>query len=291
MDVRILRYFLAVAKEENITKAAEILHIAQPSLSKQIIDLEKELGKKLLIRGKRKLSLTDEGLILQKRAEEIINLFDKTEREISSSEDSISGKITIGAGETSAMHIIAKTFSVLNKRFPNIHFDIYSANALDIAENLDRGLLDFGILIEPANVTKYNFLKLPAYNYWGLLMPKNSQLALKNSIKPDDLFDIPIISTKQSLYWQEFSGWLGKDYQSLNIVATYNTVYNASLMVLNGLGCMICTNEFTPLNDELCFRPFEPQVKAGFNLVWKKYKVLSKVQEQFLNTLQQTINH
>lgn len=157
MDVRILRYFLAVAKEENITKAAEILHIAQPSLSKQIIDLEKELGKKLLIRGKRKLSLTDEGLILQKRAEEIINLFDKTEREISSSEDSISGKITIGAGETSAMHIIAKTFSVLNKRFPNIHFDIYSANALDIAANLDRGLLDFGLLIEPANITKYNF--------------------------------------------------------------------------------------------------------------------------------------
>lgn len=285
MDIRILRYFLAVAREENITKAAEFLHIAQPSLSKQILDLEKELGKKLIIRGKRKLTLTEEGLILQKRAEEIINLFDKTEREISTNEETISGEISIGAGETKGMEVIAETISVLNKSFPDIRFDIYTANALDIAENLDRGLLDFGILIEPANITKYNFFKLPAYNNWGLLMPKNSELALKSTIKPEDLYNIPIISTKQSLHWHEFSGWLGKDFQNLNIVATYNLVYNASLMVANRLGYAICVDEFIPQQDKLCFRPFEPQVRVGLNLVWKKYKLFSKSQEIFLKTL------
>ena len=289
MDIRILRYFLAVAREGNITKAAHLLHIAQPSLSKQIIDLEKELGKKLIIRGKRKLSLTEEGIILQKRAEEIIYLLDKTEKEITSKEEKISGIISIGAGETQGMDVIAKTAKILSDKFPDIHFDIYTANALDIAEKIDRGLLDFGILIEPADVTKYNFSRLPASNLWGVLMPKECELATKNSIRPADLFNIPLILPKQSLVWREFSGWLGKDFQNLNIVATYNLVYNASLLVLNGLGYVVCVDKFIPQNNKLCFKPFEPKVEAGFNLVWKKYKVFSKAQEKFLEILQKSM--
>ncbi len=292
MEVRVLRYFLAVAREESISKAAEILHITQPTLSRQIMELEQQLGCKLLNRGTRnhKITLTQDGMLLRKRAEEIITLIDKTESEFASS-DSISGEIYIGGGETDAMRLIAKTAHELKRDYPGIRYHLFSGNADDVTEKLDNGLIDFGILIEPADIKKYNYIQLPAMDRWGLLMRKDSPLAKKEKITPKDLEEIPLITSRQTLVHNEISGWIGGDFDKLNIVATYNLVYNASLMVDEGFGYALCLDKLvnTSKDSSLCFKPLYPQLEAHLDIVWKKYREFSKAEEKFLSMLKKEI--
>ena len=291
MDIRVLQYFLAVAREASITKAAESLNMTQPPLSRQLKELEEELGKQLLIRGNRKVTLTEEGMILRKRAEEMVALMDKTKSEISSSGENISGEIYIGGGETEGMRLIAKIAEKIKTKHPHICYHLFSGNADDVTERLDQGLLDFGILIDPADIKKYDFIKLPTKDRWGLLMRRDHTLAKKQGIKPKDLQGIPLIASRQSLAHNELSGWLGKQYESLHIITTYNLLYNASLMVEENVGCALCLEHIIPEyeNSPLCFRPLEPQIEVGLNIVWKKYQVFTKAAEIFLHTLQEEI--
>ncbi|MCR2032954.1 LysR family transcriptional regulator [Anaerofustis stercorihominis] len=288
MELRVLRYFLAVAREENITAAAGVLHITQPTLSKQLMDLENELGKQLFIRGKRKITLTEEGMFLRKRAQEIVELADKTQSEFLSNEEMISGDIYIGGGETDAMRIVAKTAKELQKIYPGIKYHLYSGNAQDVTERLDKGLLDFGILIGSSNLNKYDYLKLPVTDTWGLLMKKDSPLAEKDIISSEDLKGIPLIVSIQALKNNELSGWSGYNFEDLNIVATYNLVYNASLMVDEGLGYVLTLDKLvnTAGKSNFCFIPLKPKLEANLYIVWKKYQVFSKATEKFIDVLQ-----
>lgn len=293
MELRVLRYFLTVAREENITGAAKSLHVAQPTLSKQLMELEKELGKKLFIRGNRKITLTEEGIFLRKRAQEIVDLVEKTESEFNITNEVIGGDIFIGGGETEAMRLIAKTVKKLHGEYPHIHYHLFSGNADDVTERLDKGLLDFGILIEPADIKKYDYLQLPATDTWGLLMKKDSPLANLDSISPETLRNIPLLCSRQTLVRNEISGWLKDDYEKLNIVATYNLIYNASLMVEEDVGYALCLDKLvnTTGDSRLCFKPLEPRLEANLDLVWKKYQVFSKATEMFLHKLQEEINN
>ncbi|MGO0985320.1 LysR family transcriptional regulator [Clostridioides difficile] len=292
MELRVLRYFLAVAKEESITSAAQSLNVTQPTLSKQLMELEGELGKKLFLRGNRKITLTEDGLFLRKRAQEIIDLADKTTTYFNNDCDDIRGTVYIGGGETDAMRFIAKTAKKLQREYPHIRYHLFSGNADDVRERLDKGLLDFGILIEPASMEKYDYIKLPVNDIWGLLMKKDCELAQKKTIYPEDLRGIPILTSRQTLVQNVISGWSGQDFETFNIVATYNLVYNASLMVDEGLGYALCLDKLinTTGNSNLCFRPLEPRLEAHLNIVWKKHQVFSKATKIFLNKLQSEIN-
>lgn len=290
MDIRVLKYFLAVAREENITKAAEVLHISQPPLSRQLKDLEDELGKQLFIRGKRKITLTEEGLVLRKRAEEILELLEKTRAELSAADDGVSGDVYIGGAETDGIRTIAKTMKALLRDYPQVRFHFFSGNAESVTERLDKGLLDFGILLEPADMTKYDFTKLPGTDVWGVLMRKDSPLARQACVKPRDLFGLPVIVSNQVMVKNEISGFLSGKYEKLNIVATYNLLFNAALMVEEGVGYALCLDKIinTSADSALCFRPLEPKMEVGLNIVWKKYQVFSKPARIFLERLQKS---
>ena len=291
MEIRVLKYFLAVAREESISSAANFLHITQPTLSRQIMDLEAELGVKLLHRSKknRKVTLTDEGMLLRRRAEEIISLANRTQAELNPSNDAIEGDIYIGSGETEAMRFISWSAKQLQNTYPHIRYHLFSGNADDVAERLDKGLLDFGIFIGAANLEKYDYLRLPVTDTWGLLMRKDHALASKPSITINDLENIPLITSRQSMVSSELSGWGGRDFDELNIVATYNLIYGASLMVNDGVGCALCLDKLvnTTSNSSLCFRPLSPTLETQLNIVWKKYQVHSKPAQIFLEQLQQ----
>lgn len=294
MDIRVLRYFLAIAREESISSAAQALHMTQPPLSRAMSDLESEVGKQLFIRGNRKVTLTEDGLLLRKRATEIIELVEKTQNELSCTDhESISGDIYIGGGETDAIRMIAKVATELQKEYPGIKYHLFSGNADDVTERLDKGLLDFGILIEPADMRKYDYIKLPTKNTWGVLMRKDSPLAQLDFICPEHLWDIPLILSRQSLVFNELSGWLKKDLEHLNIVSTYNLVYNASLMVEEGLGYALCLDKLinTSGNSSLLFKPLTPTFEVGMDIVWKKYQFFTKPAEKFLQRLQDSLSN
>ena len=294
MELRVLRYFLAVAREESISDAAEFLHITQPTLSRQLMDLEEELGKQLLIRGKRnrKIMLTEDGMRLRKRAEEIVALADKTEAEFLAGDDAVSGDVYIGCGESDAMRIIAKTAVKLRQDYPDIHFHLYSGNAEDVSERMEKGLLDFGIFITSANIDKYDYLKLPAYDTWGLIMRKSDKLAARDFITPQDLQGLPLIMSRQALVQEDISRWGKKQIQDLNVVATYNLVYNAAIMTREGFGYTLTLDKLanTGSDSDLCFRPLKPELRINLNLVWKKYQIFSKASQKFLEYLKNEIN-
>lgn len=293
MEIRVLRYFLAVAKAESISKAASLLNISQPTLSRQLMNMEEELGKSLFIRGNRKITLTEEGKFLRIRAQEIIDLIDKTQSEFSSSNEIISGDIYIGGGETDAIRLIAKCAHSLQKKYPNIRYHLFSGNGDDVTDKLDKGLIDFGIVIEPFDLSKYDFIRIPQKDTWGLLMKKESPLASKDFIEPSDLLNIPIITSSQRLVESEISKWFGKNLSELNIVATYNLVYNASLLVDEGMGYALCLDKLinTTGDSKLCFRPLYPPLEASLNIIWKKYQVFSRASETFLRHLQESLNN
>ncbi|MDG0032403.1 LysR family transcriptional regulator [Priestia sp. Y58] len=300
MEIRVLRYFLTVARERNITKAADVLHVTQPTLSRQLKDLEQELGKKLFIRSSHSIILTDEGMHLRNRAEEIVNMVDKLEAEFSSMAETIGGDVYIGGGETEAMKHIARVAKDVQLRYPNIRYHLYSGNEEDITERLDKGLLDFGILIQPADISKYNYLNMPAKDVWGVVMRRDSPLALKESIQAADLLNAPLICSRQAMKQtfskNEFSDWFGEDFHKLNIVTTYNLAYNAAIMVEEGVGYAITLDKIvnTSTTSNLCFRPLQPRLESGLNIVWKKHHVLSAAANAFLKELQgefsQTLN-
>lgn len=288
MELRVLQYFLAIAREESISKAAAFLHITQPTLSRQMKDLEDEFGKQLFIRGNRKITLTDEGMLLRKRAEEIINLVEKTEIEMNTSDNILNGDIYIGGGETQGMSLIAKVIKKMQIEHPEVKFHLHSGNAEDISERLDKGLIDFGLVVDPANIYKYDYIKLPTKDVWGILMRKDSPIAQLDTIAPNDIKDLPLICSAQGLVESEIKRWFGKDFNNLNIVSTYNLLYNASLLVKENIGYAITLDGLinTGGDSELCFRPLAPKSEVGLAFIWKKYQLFSKPAQHFLTMIQ-----
>ncbi|MGE6592668.1 LysR family transcriptional regulator [Bacillus mycoides] len=289
MDIRVLRYFIAVATQENISAAANSLHLSQPTLSRQLNNLEEELGTTLFVRGNRKITLTDEGMFLLERAKEIVDLVEKTEANFNQQSEIISGEIHIGAGETEAMQFIAQTIKKVVAHHSGIKFHLYSGNADDITTKLDSGLLDFGIVIEPANKQKYDYLKLPATDVWGVLMRKDSPLAEKAYIHPTDLLNKPLIISRQTAVSNELSGWLGEEIENLNVIGTYNLLYNASLLVKENIGYALCIDKLMNTSEEsmLCFCPLSPKLEAGLNILWKKHQAFSSATKIFLTYLRE----
>ena len=287
MDIRVLQYFLAVAREESITKAAETLRMTQPPLSRQLKDLEDELGKQLLIRGGKKVTLTEDGMLLRKRAEELVELMEKTKAELASSDDSINGEIYIGGGETDAISFFAETAEILKKKYPLIHYHIYRGDATVVMEKLDKGLIDFGLLVGPVDVSKYDSMWLPISDTWGVLMREDSPLAEKDVICAEDLWDKPLIISHQTSDSSDVLTWLKRNVSKLNIVMTYDLLYNASHFVKKGFGYAIALDGIinTTGESELCFRPLSPTLKAGLCIVWKKYQVFSRASKEFLRLL------
>ena len=287
MDIRVLQYFLAVAREESITRAAEALRMTQPPLSRQLKDLEDELGKKLLIRGSKKVTLTEDGMLLRKRAEEMIDLLEKTKAELAGSDENINGEIYIGGGETDAVSLFAQVAGKLQKKYPLIHYHIHSGDAGVVMEKLDKGLIDFGLLVGPVDVSKYDYMRLPISDIWGVLMRKDSPLAEKDVICAEDLWDKPLIVSHQTSISSDMAAWLRKDVSKLNIVMTYDLIFNASLFVKKGIGYAITLDKIinTTGDSELSFRPLYPTLEAGLCIVWKKYQVFSKASKEFLRLL------
>lgn len=292
MELRVLHYFLAVAREQSILKAAESLHLSQPTLSTQLRHMEEQLGKQLFIRGtkgSRKITLTEEGMILKKRAEEILNLVEKTEKEITLSDSIIMGDICIGTGETDAFRLLAKAAKELHNTYPGIHYHISSGNAEFVMEQLEKGLIDFGVVFGNTDFSKYNSLKMPVKDIWGVLMRNDCDLAKKESLSPEDLWDKPLIIPHQKNHDAELSAWLKRDLSKLNIVATYNLLFNASLLVDEGLGYAIVLDKIINIteNSNLCFRPLTPKMEAELHIIWKKYQIFSKAAEKFMLKLKE----
>ena len=295
MEIRVLKYFLAVAREGSITKASNSLHLTQPTLSRQLQELEKELGQKLLTRGKYKITLTPEGMILRKRAQEIIDMVEKTEAEFQAISDTLSGNIYIGGGETDSMKYIAEIIKEIQTDYPAVKFHIYSGNAEDVTEKLDRGLLDFGILIQPVDLSKYDYITMPENDVWGLVMRKDNPLASKKVIELADLVKEPLLASRQmSPKYSKDSGfldWFGDSFDKLNITATYNLAYNAVKMVEAGIGSAVTLDKLanTSTESNICFRPLSPKLESGLDIVWKKGQVFSPPAKLFLNKLQEKL--
>lgn len=293
MEIRVLRYFLTVAREGSITRAANFLHLTQPTLSRQLQDLEKELGQKLFVRGSHNISLTPEGMILRKRAEEIVDMVDKTESVFRSISDTVSGDIYIGGGETESMKYIAEVVKNMQDEYPAIKYHLYSGNAEDVTERLDKGLLDFGILIQPTDLSKYEYITLPSKDVWGVLMKKNSTLASKEEIKLDDLYGLPLICSRQVVrrtsVKNDFLEWFGGNFEKMNVVATYNLVYNARIMVEEGIGYALTLDKLvnTMHTSNIVFRPLSPKLESGLDIVWKKYQIFSPAANLFLSKLKE----
>ena len=291
MEFRELQYFLAVVEEGTISGAAEALHVAQPSLSRQMRELEEKIGKTLFIRGNRQITLTEEGMILRKRAEEMLKLMEKTEQEIASTNRDIAGDIYIGAAETNAMHYLTRTAGALHRSFPDIHFHIASGDTNDTLFQLEQGLIDFALLFYLTNSDKYNVLQLPVSDNWGALMKKDNPLASRSSVSfRDDLSNEALIMSRL-VRGQLFPGIDTKD---LNIVATYNLAYNASLMVEDGLGIAVCFDSIINVNsrqnNDLVFIPInDMNIDVHPALIWKKYQVMSRTAKAFIEELQKHI--
>lgn len=291
MELRVLQYFLAVAREQSISGAAESLFLSQPTLSRQLRELEAQLGKQLFIRGNRRITLTEEGMILRKRAEEIMELVKKAEAEISLSDENIAGDITIGTGETDSVRLLAKAARALQRQYPLLHLHIFSGDKATITEHLDRGLLDLGLVFEDVDTSKYEHIRLPCHDVWGVLMRRDSPLAEKERITAGDLLDQPLILSRQAFRNQEFRAFFPCPQEQLNIVATYNLLFNGSLMVDEGMGYAICLDRIIHVSGSgnLCFRPLEPVMQSGMSVIWKKYQVLTKATEKFLDQLREMI--
>ncbi len=287
MEFRVLQYFLAVAREQSLSGAAQSLHLSQPTLSRQLKDLEDELGKQLFTRSNKGIALTEEGMILRKRAEEIVQLMKKAEDEIALSDEAISGDVYIGAGESDVNRILGQAARQMQQTWPDIHYHISSGNAVFVLEQLDRGLIDFGLVYGSVDHSKYESIRLPFPDTFGVLMRRDSPLAEKEIISPEDLADKPLILSAQ----EEREGWqlarlISPDISRLNIVATYTLIYNGSLLVKEGLGYAITFDRLiNTQGTSLCFRPLAPTRQLTASIVWKKYQLLSKPAQKFLEKL------
>lgn len=290
MELRVLRYFIEVARTQNITAAAERLHITQPTLSKQLMDLEDELGAKLFERGKRRTTLTEDGMLLFQRAKEIVALADLTESAFRSTDERIAGDIAIGCGETEGMRLLVDAMKEMRAAHPGATFRLSSGNFEDISDRLDSGLVDFGLFVGDAAVAKYDYIKLPHSDAWGLLMRADNALAERASVRPQDLDGIPLLCSRQAVTGNELSGWLGREFGELDVVATYNLIHNATYMVEAGMGCAVSIEGLVNTSGTgLVFRPFEPALTARLSFAWKRGRQLSRAAAEFLKLLQSKI--
>ena len=287
MDIRLMQYYLAVVREGNISAAAETLHVSQPALSRQMKDLEDELGVTLFQRGSRRISLTEEGMILRKRAEEMVRLMQLTESEISQARSKVSGDIHIGAGETHAFHLLSGAFARLREEHPDIRLHITSGDTADLTEQLNHGLIDFALIFTDYDRSLYHAVSLPQPDRYGVLMRRDSPLAAKEAITVADLYDMPLIVSRAS------EGFLFRDadISRLHIVAQYNLIYNASLLVEDGVGYAITFDRLINISGDspLCFRPLLPEVSVAGTLIWKRYQVFSPAVQLFIDQIKNTI--
>ncbi|QUO39199.1 LysR family transcriptional regulator [Dysosmobacter sp. Marseille-Q4140] len=280
MELRVLKYFLAVAREENITKAAALLHLTQPTLSRQLMQLEEELGVQLFRRSRYHIELTEDGMLLRRRAQELVDLAEKTTREFTMRETELMGEIAIGAGETRSMSFLSRAMVSFRERYPKVTFRIFSATADDVKERLDTGLLDMGLLTEPVDVGRYAFCRMKERDRWGVLVRLDSPLAGLDSVTPDDLEQVPLIISGRERVQRELANWFGDRWERLQIAASFNLILNAANMVRYGVGTALSFD----LNfsfDDLRFIPLSPTMDTGTVLVWKKDLVLTPVVEAF----------
>lgn len=291
MEIRVLKYFLTVAQEQSFSKAAKVLNVSQPALSKQIKDLEEEYQITLFNRTTRSLSLTEEGRLFKEQAKQIISLVNRTDSYLKNINKYISGDIYLGCSESEANRIVMKAISKTQQHHPDIRFHIYSGNAQYVEEKLDQGIFDLGIVTDPADLSKYDYLKLPTLDTWGVLMKKDSELAHFETISPKDLLDKPMIISNQEMVKNGIGGWLGGNQRALNVVATYNLFYNVKLMCEENVGYVLTLKHlYNESNDSpICFKPLNPPLTLRSHLVWKKYKVFPKAIEIFLEILNEEI--
>lgn len=292
MEFRVLKYFLTVSQEENITKAAEVLHTTQSNLSRQLAELENIIGKKLFERGSRKITLTEEGMFLRKRAKEIIELTERTEEDLKTFSEVVSGIVHIGAIETQTMKMIANCILSLKEIHPQITYDFFSGSIAEITDGVNKGLLDFGLLVAPVDMQKYDYIKLPKNDVFGLIMRKDCPLAELQAIQPEHIGDYPVWVAHQQLEGNVLSGWLGRDVQSLNIISTFNLITTPAMMIEEGLGMAFTFDNLVsiPEKSNLCFRPLKPKVEAELYLVWKKFQMFTKPAKLFLENIQSNFN-
>lgn len=286
IELRDLRYFLAVAQQESITKAAEYLFIAQPSLSRRMQKLESELNRLLFVRGSRKVTLTQAGELLKKRAEEMLQLYEKTQAELLADGESLSGDVYIGGGESCGVRIVARAAKQIQSKYPEVKFHFFSGDTHDVKDKLDKGLIDFGVFVEPSDLTEYDYIRLPAEDTWGVLMPKSSILAQKESVTANDLKGLPLICSRHSIVQKALDEWFSASDCKPAVNVTYNLIYNASLMVEEGMGYAIgLVRLINTTGSDLCFRPLSPRLTARLVVAWKKHQVMSKASGAFLNAL------
>jgi len=286
MELRVLRYFLAVAQERNITKAAQKLLISQPTLSKQLSDLEHELGATLFIRGHRQITLTSEGEYLRSKSEEIVSLADKTSANIQSNQI-ITGDLTIGAGESIGMTSILKIVSDIMQDYQGVKIHLISGNAEEMELMLDHGTIDFAVLMGEKNLNNYNYLQINETNHWGIVMKRNDPMTKKDTLTPKDLVNLPLLMSSQALKSNHFQEWWGNLGSKMNIVGTFSLVFNAQLLVKNGNIYMITFDHLidNSQNSELVFRPLKPDLTEPTTVIWKKNIVQSKVAQLFVQRL------
>jgi DNA-binding transcriptional LysR family regulator len=286
MELRVLRYFVEAAREGSMTGAALKLHVTQPTLSKQIRELEEELGQKLFVRGNYHIRLTAEGEILYKRALDILDMADLTAAEFAAMKDFNGGDLYLGCAESDRIEFLAKAARQLQEQYKNLRFHLYSGNAETVCERLDKGLLDFAVVVQNIDLSRYAYLELPGVDTWGIIMRKDSPLASKTEIAVEDLVSLPLIVSRQGAT-NEMPKWLQKNYDRLNIVATYDLIFNASVLVREGLGYALGFDKLVNTGAEsvLCFRPLAPAVTSPMRLIWRKEQRLSRAAELFLETV------
>lgn len=284
MEIRVLRYFLTVVREESITKASEVLHITQPTLSRQLSQLEEEIGVKLFHRGTRKISLTNEGILLRRRAEEIVQLVDKTEKELVEQEEQVEGMVSVGCGEIASVQLLPELFRLFREKYPRVKFDIFTATADLVKEQMDRGLLDLGLLLEPIDVEKYDFIRIGMKENWVVLMRPDDPLAGKESITAKDLSSQPLILPRRMRVQSELASWFGDYYENLDVVFTSNLNTNGAIMVESGLAYSIVVEGAVSFWDQakIVYRPLRPALTATSVLAWKHRQPFSLTATKFI---------
>lgn len=288
MEIRILRYFLTVVREESITKASEVLHITQPTLSRQLAQMEKDLGVKLFDRGTRKIKLTNEGILLRRRAEEILQLVDKTEKELVEQEEQVEGKISMGCGEIAAVQLLSQIIKSFRQIYPLVTFDIFTATADLVKEQMDKGLLDIGLFLEPIDMEKYEFTRLDIGEKWVVLMRSDDPLAARETITAKDLSELPLILPRRMNVQNELASWFGSYYDRLNVVFTSNLSTNSSIMVNSGLAYSLVIEGAVPFLDhsKITYRPLDPPLTATSVLAWKRGQPFSLATTKFIQHIQ-----
>lgn len=284
MEIRVLRYFLTVVREQSITKAAEVLHITQPTLSRQIAQMEDETGVKLFDRGTRKITLTNEGLLLRRRAEEILQLVDKTEKELLEQEEQVEGKITIGCGEIASVKLLPDIFESFHNKYPRVNFDLYTATADHVKDQMDRGLIDVGLLLEPIDIEKYEFIRLDIKEKWVVLMRPDSPLAEKESVTAEELSKYPLVLPRRLRVQSELASWFGDYYEDLNVLFTSNLSTNAAIMVTDGLAYSVAIEGSIPFwdNSKITYRPLYPELTSTSVFAWKRGQPFSLAATKFI---------